>query len=541
MRRFLSPTLQITLGLVSLTLSLVLIAYSVGFFPNEDAAALKVRAKISENLAIQLASLAGRNDAGAIKDTIAAIISRNSDILSIAIRGADGQVLVASENHASHWTTPEDGKSTATQFQVPLLDADAPAGKIEIAFRPLAKVRNILGLTKAMVGFIAFVAGAGFSGFYFILRRALRELDPSRAIPERVKAAFDTLAEGVLIMDEHEYIVLANRAFVKNIYHDEALIGTNVNELPWVRADDASLAPESAPESASEFAPQFPWRAALSDAAPVVGTPIGLRGRAGDSRSLLVNSTRIVDGKGVVRGLIATFDDVTVLHQTNQQLQLSVDQLNLSQRRISEQNQQLQILASCDPLTGCLNRRSFFVETDLALQNARIRRQHLSLMMLDVDHFKRINDRYGHAAGDEVLIGLVNVLKGACRGLDLVGRYGGEEFCIAVVGLDEADVEKLAERIRLAVVKVTTWLPDGGRITISIGIASLGSEPCAADDLVKRADHALYAAKAAGRNRVVSWSALPMRAEAASSLFAGQPRGPESSPSLVPHPSGAEA
>ena len=515
MKRIFNPTIQISLGLLSLTLSLILIAYAVGLVPNEDQGALEVRAKISENLAIQLASLASRNDAGAIKDTIASVIGRNRDVLSIAIRGADGKVLVASEGHASQWTLPADGKSTATQIQVPLLNADAPGGNIEIAFRPPATATTILGFSRTMVGFVGFMVVAGFPGFYLVLRRALRELDPSRAIPERVKAAFDTLAEGVLIMDEREYIVLANDAFVRNIYSGEsgeALLGSNVNELPWLPSDAA-------------MATEYPWQTALHHADPVLERPLSLRPQSGDNRRLLVNSTRIVDGAGFVRGLIATFYDVTVLHKTNEQLKLSIEQLNLSQRKISEQNHHLKILACSDPLTGCLNRRSFFAEAELSLQRSVSQGQYLSLLLLDVDHFKSINDRFGHVVGDQVLVGLVDVLSSTCRASDLIGRYGGEEFCIVVTGLVEKDVERLAERIRLAVADVTTWLPDHRRVTISIGIASLGGERSAIADLVRRADEALYAAKTAGRNRAVSWNAMPMQAEA---------------PSLVPRQSGSE-
>jgi diguanylate cyclase (GGDEF)-like protein len=176
-------------------------------------------------------------------------------------------------------------------------------------------------------------------------------------------------------------------------------------------------------------------------------------------------------------------------------------------------------------LTACLNRRSFFAEAELALRRACDQRQYLSLLMLDVDHFKSINDRFGHGVGDEVLVGLVDVLCRTCRATDLIGRYGGEEFCIMVVGLVEKDVERLAERIRLAVADVTTWLPDYRRVTISIGMASLGGGQSAIADLVRRADEALYAAKTAGRNRVISWNAMPRQADA---------------PSLVPQQPGAE-
>jgi diguanylate cyclase (GGDEF)-like protein len=187
-------------------------------------------------------------------------------------------------------------------------------------------------------------------------------------------------------------------------------------------------------------------------------------------------------------------------------LNRSVELLNQSQLKISEQNQQLKILASSDPLTGCLNRRSFFSEAELALQNALGQRQHFSFLMLDVDHFKGINDRYGHAAGDKVLVGLVDLLTNLARGAYLVGRYGGEEFCIAVAGLPEANAEEFAEYIRSAVSNVTTWLPNEARITVSIGIASCTGFPCEIADLVNRADQAVYAAKKAGRNRIVSWT-----------------------------------
>jgi diguanylate cyclase (GGDEF)-like protein len=502
MRRFVTPTLQISIALLSLTISLILIAYSFGLVPSENNAALEARARISENLAVQLANLAGRNDAVAIKETIESITGRNSDVLSVAVRNADGKLLVESGSHDAHWLEPTDGKSTATHMLVPLRDADVPQGRIEIVFRPF-DTKSIFGFPKTMMAFIGFVAIAGLAGYYFILKRSLRELDPGRAIPERVKAAFDTLAEGVLIMDEREYVLLANDAFVRNIYSiPGSLLGIDASELPWLLADGATPAPE------------LPWRTAMRDEKPVLGIPIGIRDRLGDQRRLLANATRIVDGRGVVRGVIATFDDVTVLHQTNDQLHISIDQLNISQLKISEQNQQLQRLATSDPLTGCLNRRTFFAEAELELQNARNQNQRLCFLMLDADHFKSVNDRFGHVVGDQVLIGVVEVMKRTCREGDLVGRYGGEEFCIMVARSSEQDVEELADQLRQAIADVTTWLPNGERVTVSIGIALLTDVSCELAELVKRADEALYAAKASGRNRFVNWRNMPAQSRA---------------------------
>ena len=504
MRRLVTPTLQMTIGLLSMTLSLIFIAYSLGLIPNENDMVLEARRVISESLAVQLASLASRNDVTAISETISSVAGRNSDVLSIAVRGADGKTIAASTNHEALWVEPVDGKSTPTHVQIALLNADVAQGRIEIAFRPLREQPNVFGLSRLMTAFIAFMCIAGFTGYFFILSRALRELDPGHAIPERVKAAFDTLVEGVLILDEGEHVLLANDTFANRIHADpHSHIGIKASELPWIQ--EANVAATS----------EFPWQAAMRKQARIVGMPLGIRDRLGVVHRLIVNATPILDGKGVARGVIATFDDVTLLHQKNEQLHDSIDELTRSQLKISEQNQQLQILASTDPLTKCLNRRTFFAKAEAALQNARSQRQPMAFLMLDVDHFKKINDRFGHAVGDKVLIGLVDVLQRNCRGHDLVGRYGGEEFCIAVAGLAERDTEGMAEQFRQAISDVTTWLPGGERVTISIGIASTTDDASPGiADLVKSADEALYAAKKSGRNRFVNRRKMPVLPQA---------------------------
>lgn len=245
----------------------------------------------------------------------------------------------------------------------------------------------------------------------------------------------------------------------------------------------------------------------------MLGVPMSILDGAGVVHRLMVNATPIVDGQSVVRGVIATFDDVTALHQMNEKLSTTIDELQRSQAMISEKNQKLYILAYNDALTGCLNWRTFFAEAESALRDARGRQQPMSFLMLDVDDFKSINDRFGHVVGDEVLVGLVDLLKRTCRARDLVGRYGGEEFCIALIRLGADDVEKVAEHVRQAVAKVMAGLPDGAQVTISIGIASLSEAASEIADLVKQADEALYAAKTLGRNRTISWSKMPNRTE----------------------------
>jgi diguanylate cyclase (GGDEF)-like protein len=164
----------------------------------------------------------------------------------------------------------------------------------------------------------------------------------------------------------------------------------------------------------------------------------------------------------------------------------------------------LRRLASTDALTGLLNRGS--LELALSRQVALAERSGgaLALMMIDVDHFKKINDGYGHPAGDEVLRQLAALLQSLARQGDAVGRYGGEEFCIVLPGTEAHEAALLAERLlqRYADLRVPwdgAWLEG----TVSIGIADTTAVGCAVVPLIAAADRALYQAKAAGRNRMV--------------------------------------
>ncbi|MBI3699083.1 MAG: diguanylate cyclase [Afipia sp.] len=500
MRLRLAPTTQITFGVLGLTLSLIMIAYSFGLLPNEERAALDARATISENLAMQIANLASRNDITGVKETIDSVQGRNGDVLSIGMRDNNGKLQIASTRHAELWGNDEKDKSTPTHVRVPLLDGKKPQGRIELVFRPLATGDNAFGLPSALFGFLGFIACAGFIGYRFILKRALRELDPGSAVPERVKSAFDTLAEGLLIVDEHGAILLANDAFVQKLQpYEHAIEGAMVFDLPW------------------EFFGKFdqgelPWQTALRTGAPILGAEIGLRCGDGQLRHLSLNATPIADGKDAVRGVIVTCDDMTAMHQMNSRLSETVGELQNSQAKIFEQNERLRVLASVDPLTGCLNRRTFFEAAQAIITNAEMSRAHISMLMIDADHFKSVNDRFGHVVGDKVLVGLASVLKKFCEGRGIVGRYGGEEFCVLVSNLFDDDAEIFAEKIRATVADIEGWLPDGERVTVSIGLFLGGDTRCEIAEYVRRADEALYAAKSGGRNRFVSWKKIHLEA-----------------------------
>jgi diguanylate cyclase (GGDEF)-like protein len=164
---------------------------------------------------------------------------------------------------------------------------------------------------------------------------------------------------------------------------------------------------------------------------------------------------------------------------------------------------QLNQTATTDELTGLANRRSFMRSLDIELERARRSSSPLTMAIIDIDHFKRVNDTYGHPAGDEVLRSLAATIKGAMRMTDVVGRLGGEEFAILMPDTDVRAAHNVCDRLRVLSAGKAICLGTAGEInvTLSCGIALLEPEE-RSDHWVSRADSALYEAKASGRNQV---------------------------------------
>ena len=172
---------------------------------------------------------------------------------------------------------------------------------------------------------------------------------------------------------------------------------------------------------------------------------------------------------------------------------------------------QAELLATTDPLTGIYNRRGLLTCAERDLKLAIRAGQPLSVTMFDIDHFKRINDAYGHAEGDRVLSEIAAAAKTVIRKTDALGRIGGEEFLIVLPNTPIEGAELLAERIRVELTaKVLVGTPPEG-VTASFGIASLGPYCRTLDALQSFADQALYSAKSRGRNRVETYATTPHR------------------------------
>ncbi len=485
-----------SIAIVCLTITVLLGAQTVGLLPNPFQEALEGRKKLCESLAIYC-SLAGRQgDVETVREAAAAIMSRNPEVLSLALRKADGTIVVQAGNHEKQWKEVSSEKSTSTQVQVPLFEGPTLWGSLQICFEPLA-ASGILGfIHHPIFKLIAFIATAGYLVYLFYLKKTLQYLDPSSVIPGRVKAMLDTLAEGVLVLDKQERIVLANEAFGALIGQSAAgLQGASVVNLPWT-APDSQLPPET-----------FPWMESIKAGAVTRGVALSLPNSSveGEKRTVTVNSAPITGGDGSTRGALVTFDDVTVIEAKNTQLRNMLDMLKQSRDEIDRQNRELQALATTDPLTGCRNRRSFYSEFQTHWGRAERYSEALSCVMVDVDHFKRINDRYGHSVGDQVLQHVAERLRAMVRDCDLICRYGGEEFCVLLPQTNLDAAKQAGERYRKA---IETSACGSISVTVSVGVSAMSLGGHTPLELLDQSDKALYGAKRGGRNRVVGWDQI---------------------------------
>lgn len=193
--------------------------------------------------------------------------------------------------------------------------------------------------------------------------------------------------------------------------------------------------------------------------------------------------------------------------EQGERLQIFADQaaVAIEKARLFQETQRL---ATLDSLTGLSNRRQLLLQAQEEYARARRYQRPLSALMIDLDHFKAINDRFGHPVGDQALKGVASCLRMSLRNTDIYGRYGGEEFLILLPESETPAAIEAAERIRQVVQQLVIETDHGApKVTISGGLATLlPGQATSLDDLIRNADDALYAAKAAGRNQILAYS-----------------------------------
>lgn len=188
----------------------------------------------------------------------------------------------------------------------------------------------------------------------------------------------------------------------------------------------------------------------------------------------------------------------------NRQVERKTRRVKNAYLKIREKNKELYNLANIDPLTKIRNRRSYFIESSNLLEKAILNNQSLDVAIIDIDDFKKINDRYGHAVGDEVLISFCNIVNNTIDKNILFGRFGGEEFCLTFYNKEEQEVLSICESIRFKCANMIFQILNHEIFfTISIGLNSINSSEDTIDKILHRADLLLYEAKNSGKNRLI--------------------------------------
>ncbi|HYQ71246.1 MAG TPA: diguanylate cyclase [Gammaproteobacteria bacterium] len=329
----------------------------------------------------------------------------------------------------------------------------------------------------------------------FILYRRHHHIDLATVAPNLLRSSLNALTEGVLLLDNRERIIMANNTFAEIVgIPSGALQGVPVSNLGW--------------RFSNSYDSEFPWTVTIRDGQQQTNRQMCFPGNDESRKIYLVDSAPVSDENGKNNGVMVTFSDITHLEEKNDQLEGMLGMLTKSRDEIRRQNEELQVLATRDPLTDCMNRRSFFEKFETVFRIAQRDGHKLACIMTDIDMFKAINDRYGHAQGDEVIRQVAQCLQLSLRATDTICRYGGEEFCIVLPGMDIAVAMKTAERARNNIESLQVSRTSGApaiSVTASFGVASLEHGAASLSQLIEHADKALYRSKNIGRNRVIAW------------------------------------
>ena len=486
---------RISLGLVILTCSILVGLDLTGVLPRRASALSETRIQLCESLALETVAAVDRKDLSLVRRMFDAVARRNEDVVSIGMRTEGGRLLVTTEGHADLWTPESEEGSTMTHARIPLIRDAERWGVMEVRFADVATsgfLGNLWGNTLIRVLF--FVAISGLIAYTAYMKRMLRHLDPTSVIPPRVQATLDVMAEGILLLDQNERIVLANSSFVNLIDRPaETLLGVRASEFGW-------LVPKSL-----DPARDLPWQKALEDSERHTGTLLSLRVGNDSMETFAVNGAPVAEESGKVRGAIATFNSITELERKTEELEQALVLLEKSRDETRLRNDELQVLATCDPLTGVVNRRSFMERAELEFATAERDDRELCCVMVDIDHFKRVNDDHGHSMGDEVIRRLAQELVAEWHERELVCRYGGEEFCMLLTDTSAETGVALASRLRRSIA-AEGFAPVP--ITASFGVTSRAFGAPRFYDLLNQSDEALYASKENGRNRVTCYDQI---------------------------------
>ncbi len=477
--KFFVRPLHIGACLVLLSVCSLFLTDLLGFRDDGRSSVSESRKMLAESTAMQLSTLANIQDEGAIDYVVAALVSRSADIQAATLIRSNGVVLAQYGNESLLQSVAP--AATLPHISVPILEDRKPWGDLQLVFAPShSALRTLLGTL--------FFMSSSLMAFTLLLSKAFIQLDPNRAVPGRVDTAFNLFASGVIILDDQLRVIMANQsACDMGSCRKESILGTSLTDWPWKAEADW----------------QEPWVTTLHSGLTISDQPARLVLSDGTTRSIMVSCASVGDEEQGARGVMVTLDDVSSIERKNHELGTTLKELRASQAETLSKNKELERLATTDALTGISNRRVLIETLEEEVERAKTEQTQLSCIMTDIDHFKKVNDTYGHGVGDEVIRAVATTLAAACSERQIVGRYGGEEFVVILPGVNAEQAIEIGERMRAAIV----LLAAGDRLAVSklsssFGVAEMSSDIVDAVSLINLADQALYIAKQGGRNRV---------------------------------------
>jgi signal transduction histidine kinase/HPt (histidine-containing phosphotransfer) domain-containing protein/ActR/RegA family two-component response regulator len=297
---------HIAMGLAFLVVTLLLAAVSLQLVPDRLGAIRASRATLAETVAINSSAFIVRNDFKVLKLILGMVVDRNDDIISAAVRHTSGKAIVTIGEH--EWV--EDGRehSTDTHLKVPIWSGKKKWGQMELRFTPLTAQGWLAFADHPVTKLVVFLALTSFILFWLYLRRMLKHLDPSQAVPPHVRAALDTLAEGLMVLDLKENIVLANQAFA-------SIVGRTTDDLATGHASEFEwLGPEGEPLDPADY----PWTKALTEGTTQRDDIIHLHDSESRLRTFKVNSSPVLGSGDKPGGALVSLDDVSELEEARE-------------------------------------------------------------------------------------------------------------------------------------------------------------------------------------------------------------------------------
>lgn len=435
-----STQYRLAVGLTSITVTLMLIGGFIGVMPDSHQQQLQARAQIAEVVAANGTLLLTHADVARMEAVLHHVVQRNPDILYALIKRESGEEIarIAKTDPPANEVEPQ----ALDRVAVPIWSGSEKWGSVELQFTP-AFPPGIVGFwQQPLVRYIAFVSFISFLIFFFYLGRMLKLLDPSQAIPDRVRSALDTMAEGLLVLDARQNIVLANQAFARILGRNSAeLVGLNCRRFAWSNVDDSPF-----------VANQSPWGRAIEQGKAVTSRRIRLQLESGQLRTFMVNCSPVLADSGKAGGVLVSFDDVTVLEQKEIELLKSKEEAEIANqsKSIFLANMSHEIRTPMNAIMGfteVLQRgygegENYRQYLDTISKNSR----HLLELINDILDLSKVES--GQIDVERVPCGLHNIILDVVEVLGIAAQNKGVELIYKPVSDLPATVRTDAGRVR---------------------------------------------------------------------------------------------